>query len=64
MVWTRRYFEHRAASWKQHAKGPYSVSEGHRAYAFRQVAFWEKLASVTWRVFKMVNKGVERVYGA
>lgn len=64
MVWTRRYFEYKAAAWKQHARGPKSITAGHRAYAFRQVSFWEKMASVAWNVFRMVNEDVESVFGA
>lgn len=64
MVWSRRYFEHRAAAWKRHSKGPKAVSAGHVAYANRQVAFWEKMASVAWDVYRTVNESVEDVFGA
>lgn len=64
MVWTRRYFEHKAAVWKHHARGPKATTPGHRAYAYRQVAFWTKMASVAWNVFRTVNEDVEGIYGA
>lgn len=64
MVWTRRYFEHQATVWKGHARGPKALTTGHRAYAYRQVAFWTKLAAVAWDVFRTVNKDVEEIFGA
>lgn len=65
MVWTRRYFEDRAHRWQKIIETPAGcVTQGHRCYALRQVAFWSKLASVSWSIFKQVNQTVDRIFGA
>lgn len=64
MVWTRRYFQHRAATWRANVRGPRAKTLGHRAFAYRQVAYWEKLANVSWNVFQSVHRGLDQVFGS
>lgn len=64
MVWTSRYFLHRADTWLAQVQAPSSATEGHKCYARRQAAFWKKLYQVSWAVFKEVNATVTEVFGA
>lgn len=64
MVWSRNYFQHRADVWTANADGPLAVTPGHTCYALRQSAFWKKLATTAWTMFKVVNPRVKQVFGA
>lgn len=64
MVWTSRFFLHKAERWSAEVNGPGLATEGHKSYARRQSAFWRNLSQVAWAVFKDVNATVTDVFGA
>lgn len=60
MEWTTRYFLHRARKWlAQYADE--TLEPGPRAYAARQAAQWNDLASDSEQAFRVVNREYTKV---